>query len=153
MRPRIQATVLILASLAASMPSLPRNALAQQNSAAPPPDAPYLRVDPSQLPPLPPVIPSSERQQMVLMATGAGAAIGILVVDLVSGGLLLAPLGIPGADALLRLGAGGGAVAAPTYSFVQRGLAVIATAASAIGGGYIGSYVAKSRPDFVRLGP
>jgi len=146
--------VLILASLAASMPGLPRGALAQQTPAAPPAEAPQLRVDLSQLPPLPPVIPSSERQQMVLMATGAGAAIGILVVDLVSGGLLLAPLGIPGADALLRLGAGGGAaVAAPTYSIVQRGLAVIATAASAIGGGYIGSYVAKSRPDFVRLGP
>jgi hypothetical protein len=87
---------------------------------------------------------------MVLMASGAGAAIGILLADLVTGGLLLAPLGVPSASQLF-VAAGAGA-AAPTYSVAQRVLAGVATMAAAVGGGYLGGYVARSRPDFIRLG-
>lgn len=43
---------------------------------------------------------------MVLMAAGAGAAIGVLVADLVTGGPVLAPLGVPGTSSLLSFGAG-----------------------------------------------
>ncbi|MEA2738486.1 MAG: hypothetical protein QOH05_1793 [Acetobacteraceae bacterium] len=156
MRPSVNA-ILLAASLVTAL--LPTAVLAQSTpapSAGRQPPAmssePVLRIDPSTLPPLPPVIPASERNQMVLLSTGAGAAIGVIVVDLVTGGLLLSPLGVPGAAALLTVGGGGAAVAAPTYSIAQRVLAGIATMAAAAGGGYLGAYVARSRPDFIRLG-
>lgn len=157
MRRPVMASLLAASVLTAAIPALPAPAAAQQQAAPAPapqkPADPLLRVNPADLPPLPPVIPAAERQQMVLMASGAGAVIGVLVVDLVTGGLLLAPLGVPGATSFLSFGAGGAAAAAaPTYTIAQRVLAGAATIASAVGGGYIGSYVAKSRPDYLRLG-
>jgi hypothetical protein len=87
---------------------------------------------------------------MVLVATGAGAAVGVILADLVTGGLLLAPLGVPSAATLVGFGGAAG-VAAPTYSVAQRLLAGVASIAAAIGGGYVGGYVARSRPDLVGL--
>jgi hypothetical protein len=113
------------------------------------PATPALSIDVATLPALPPIVSAAQRDQMVFVATGAGAAVGVLVVDLVTGGLLLAPLGVPSAVSLV--GFGGAAVAAPTYSVAQRVLAGVASVATAVGGGYIGRYLASSRPDLIGL--
>ena len=143
-RPTI-ATVLMTAAIATILPVVPRSALAQDAA------KPGLSIDPSKLPPLPPIVPAEQREQVVLMATGAGAAVGVILADIVTGGLLLAPLGVPSAAALVGLGGGGAAAAAPTYSVAQRLLAGVASIAAAVGGGYVGGYVARSRPDLVGL--
>jgi hypothetical protein len=136
-----------LAQSVATQPLLPQSSVVVT---APP-------LDLSVLPPLPPIIPASERNRLVLLSTGAGAAFGVILVDLVTGGLLLAPLGVPGAAALFTAGGGAAATAAaaavaPVYSIAQRVLAGVATMAAAGGGGYFGAYVARSRPDFIRIG-
>jgi hypothetical protein len=142
-RPTI-ATVLMASAVAAALPMISQSAFAQGTP------QPSLSVDTSKLPPLPPIVPAEQREQMVLVATGAGAAIGVILADMVTGGLLLAPLGIPSAASLVGFG-GGAAVAPPTYSVAQRLLAGVASIAAAVGGGYIGGYVARSRPDLVGL--
>ena len=143
-RPMI-ASLLMASALASALPVVPNSALAQA------PTKPTLSVDPSQLPPIPPVIPAAQREQAVLVATGAGAAIGVILADIVTGGLLLAPLGVPSAVSLVGLGGGAAGAAAPVYSAAQRFFAGIATIAVAVGGGYFGGYVARSRPDIVGL--
>jgi xanthosine utilization system XapX-like protein len=130
------------------LPAAARAALGQAGTAAKAP-AQALSIDPSTLPALPPIVPAAQREQMALVATGAGAAVGVMLADIVTGGLLLAPLGVPSAVSLVGLG--GAAVAAPTYSLAQRVLAGVASVAAAIGGGYVGSYLARSRPDLVGL--
>jgi hypothetical protein len=142
-RPRIT-TVLMASALAAALPVMPRTALAQGTS------QPSVSVDTSKLPSLPPIVPAEQREQMVLVATGAGAAIGVILADMVTGGLLLAPLGVPSAATLVGFG-GGAAVAPPTYSIAQRLLAGVASIAAAVAGGYVGGYVARARPDLVGL--
>jgi xanthosine utilization system XapX-like protein len=138
------------------LPAPVRAALGQTGAAAKAPGetagqtaTPSLSVDLSTLPALPPIVPAAQREQMALVATGAGAAVGVLLVDIVTGGLLLAPLGVPSAVSLV--GFGGAAVAAPTYSVAQRMLAAVASVATAFGGGYIGRYLASSRPDLIGL--
>lgn len=146
MRRPMMASLLVASALASVLPVVPNSALAQA------PAKPSLSVDASQLPPIPPVIPEAEREQAVLVATGAGAAVGVILADIVTGGLLLAPLGVPSAASLVGLGGGGAAAAAaPVYSAAQRFFAGVATIAVAVGGGYIGGYVARSRPDIVGL--
>jgi hypothetical protein len=150
MRRPLIATLLTVSVFTALLPLLPVTAAAQQ---APLQQAESMpRLDQSQLPPLPPVIPAAERNRLVLLATGAGAAIGVIVVDLVTGGMLLSPLGLPGAAAILTFGGGGAAVAAPTYSIAERLFASVATVGAAVGGGYVGAYVGKARPDIIRVG-
>lgn len=144
-RPMI-ASLLVASALATALPVVPNSALAQA-----PPAKPILSVDPAQLPPIPPVIPEAQREQAVLVAAGAGAAVGVILADIVTGGLLLAPLGVPSAVSLVGLGGGAAGAAAPVYSVAQRFFAGVATIAVAIGGGYIGGYVARSRPDIVGL--
>jgi hypothetical protein len=145
MRHNTIATALMACAVVTALPVLPQPALAQD---AP---KPSLSVDTSKLPPLPPIVPAEQREQMVLVATGAGAAIGVILADIVTGGLLLAPLGIPSAASLVSFGGGAAAVAPPTYSVAQRLLAGVASIAAAVGGGYLGGYVARSRPDLVGL--
>jgi hypothetical protein len=134
------------------LPAPARAALGQTDPAAKAPGqsaTPTLSIDVSKLPALPPIVSAAQRDQMVFVATGAGAAIGLMAVDLVTGGLLLAPLGVPSAVSLV--GFGGAAVAAPTYSVAQRVLAGVASVATAVAGGYIGRYLASSRPDLIGL--
>lgn len=144
MRKLIPTTVLAAALALAALPWVPSMAVAQQS-------APALSVDPADLPPLPPIVSAAERNQFVLLATGAGATMGVIAVEIITGGMLLSPLGLPSAAALLTLGGGGVAIAAPTYTIAQRLLAGVATAAAAMGGGYFGGYIARSQPDFLRL--
>lgn len=101
---------------------------------------PTITLDTSQLPSMPLRVQREERNRSVLMGTGAGAAVGILAADLITGGLLLAPLGIPAVGTWLG---GGVAIAAPTYSLAQRVFAGVATLAAGIGGGYLGGLVAR----------
>jgi hypothetical protein len=126
---------------------------------------PTISIDLSELPPLPPVVPADERRQAALIATGAGAAIGILVADILTGGVLLAPLGLPSASTFFSAepavaaaapagavaGVAPAAIAGPTYSLAQQLLAGVASFAAAVGGGYVGSYVARAHPDLVGL--
>lgn len=107
--------------------------------------------DPEDLPRLPPVVPEKQRTRYVWLATGAGAAIGVIVADVVTGGLLLSPLGFPSAAVALTLEAAGPAIAPPTYSIGQRLLAGVATVAAAVGGGYLGSYLGQPGPDFMGI--
>lgn len=100
-------------------------------------------------PGLPPVLPASQRNQYVKLSTGAGAILGVIVVDIVTGGMLLSPLGLPSAAALLTAEAV--AAAPPTYSIAQRLFAGVATVAAVVGGGYFGSYLVRPSPDFIRL--
>lgn len=101
---------------------------------------PTITLDSSQLPSMPLRAQRDERNRSVLLATGAGAAMGILAADLVTGGLLLAPLGVPAVGTWLG---GGAAIAAPTYSLAQRFLAGVATLTAGIGGGYLGGFTAR----------
>jgi len=131
--------LLTLSAVVGALPVLPVPAIAQ------PATAPAPAADPG----LPQVVPAWQRNQVVLFSTGAGAAVGVIVADIVTSGALLSPLGLPGAAALLTLG--GAATAAPTYTIAQRILAGVGTVAAAAGGGYIGSYLARARPDIIRL--
>jgi hypothetical protein len=79
----------------------------------------------------------------MLVGTGAGAVVGILAADLLTGGLLLAPLGVPSVSSWL--GGGAALVAPPTYSLAQRALAGVATLAAGIGGGYLGGIVGRQQ--------
>lgn len=159
MRRSTIATMLVATALATAAPIVPRPALAQTaptqsapTQSAPNPSVPTvtLNFDPAQLPPLPPIIPAARRDQTVLIATGAGAAIGVIIADLVTGGMLLAPLGVPN---VLSLGGAAVGAAAPTYSIAQRLFAGVASIAAAISGGYIGGYFARAHPDLVGLQP
>jgi hypothetical protein len=162
MRRAVSATVLAASVFAAALPSAPHSALAQATSQTA--SKPPVVVDLAELPPLPPVVPSDERRQAALIATGAGAAIGVLLADILTGGMLLAPLGVPSASALFSAqpaavaapavaatGAAVTAVAVPTYTVAQELLAGVASFAAAVGGGYVGSYLARTRPDLVGL--
>lgn len=100
-------------------------------------------------PGLPPVLPASQRNQYVKLSTGAGAVLGVIVVDIVTGGMLLSPLGLPSAAAFLTAEAM--AAVPPTYSIAQRLFAGVASVAAAFGGGYFGSYLVRPSPDFIRL--
>jgi hypothetical protein len=123
---------------------------------------PPLSVDLSVLPPMPTVVSAEQRRQEALVATGAGASIAILLADLLTGGMLLAPLGIPSAASLFGAGAAAPAAVAvaavpaavpaavdlvPTYTVSQQLLAGIGTFAAAVGGGYIGGYLAGTHAD------
>ena len=101
---------------------------------------PAITLDTSQLPSVPLRAQRDERNRSVLLATGAGAAMGILAADLATGGLLLAPLGVPAVGTWFG---GGVAIAAPTYSLAQRLFAGVATLAAGIGGGYLGGFTAR----------
>jgi len=157
MRRSTIAVLLVAATVATVVPVAPRAALAQD--AAKPAPSPALTVDPAQLPPLPRVIPAGRQEQMILVATGAGAAITVILADILTGGLLLAPLGVPGTGSLLGLSGGtpatvaaaAAAAAAPVYSVTQRLIAGIVTIAAAWGGGYLGGYLARTHPDLLGL--
>jgi hypothetical protein len=101
---------------------------------------PEFSVDSTRLPPLIMVQPKSERDRQSLIAAGAGAVIGIVAVDVVTGGLALAPLGLPTFASLT--GGGAAAAPAPTYTLVQQVLAGLTTMVAALGGGYVGMVVA-----------
>lgn len=131
------------AILAAVMAASPASAWAQD--AAHPPSG-LTEGDP---PPLPPVVSAEKRSRYVWVSTGAGAVIGVLLADIVTGGILMAPLGLPSAAAFLIAGAP--EIAPPTYSIAQRLLAGVATIAAVAGGGYVGKSLAKPAPDFLRL--
>lgn len=94
-----------------------------------------IELDLSKLPALPTPELREERSRAVLMASGAGAVMGILAADLVTGGILLAPLGVPSVAAWFNAVA---ALPPPTYSLAQRALAGVATLAAGVGGGYLG---------------
>jgi len=103
---------------------------------------PAITLDMSKLPRQVPGTQHENRQRGMLMGTGAGAVIGILAADLLSGGLLLAPLGVPSVSSWLG---GGAALAPPTYSLAQRALAGVATLAAGVGGGYLGGIVGRQQ--------
>jgi hypothetical protein len=130
--------------LAGLLPMVPATALAQATP------GPTLRIDPAQLPALAPVVPMPPRNPRVPIATVAGAAISVLAVDLVTGGMLLTPLGLPAAATILSFG-GGAAVAAPAYTLTERLVALVITISAAAGGGYLGAYLAEPHPEFVGL--
>jgi hypothetical protein len=136
MRQPVIAALLAISVLTAAVPLAAGTAIAQPVQ----PERPAVPAT------LPPIIPIAPRSQMVVLASGAGAVIGVLATDIVTGGMLLSPLGLPSAAAFLTLGG-----TAPTYSIVQRVFAGIAVVAAAAGGGYLGNYVGRSRPDIVRL--
>lgn len=105
--------------------------------ALPPPALPP--VDRGLLPEPPRFESLEDRSKLKLFATGAGAMVGIVVVDAASGGLLLAPLGLPSLGGAFSA-AGATAAAAPevAYTLSQRALAAVATVAVALGGAYLG---------------
>ena len=120
-----------------------RVALAQ--GASVPPDAkPAITLDISKLPPMPAPPMREARNRAVLIATGAGAAVGILAADILTGGILLAPLGIPSVSAWFGAAA---AVPAPTYTLGQRVVAGVATLAAGMRGGYLGGLSAREQSD------
>jgi hypothetical protein len=123
-----------------ALPGLSAPAAAQSR-----PDAAAMADDPG----LPQVVPTSRRNRYVGLSTAGGAVLGVILVDIVAGGILLSPLGLPSAAALVSVEAA--AAARPTYLLVQRLFAGVATAAAAVGGGYVGSRVARPGPDFLRL--
>jgi len=161
------AIMLVAATVATVMPVMP--ALAQDAAKPPagtvattgpaPTTGPVLAIDPAQLPPLPHIVPSGKQDQMALVATGAGAAIAVILADIVTGGLLLAPLGVTGTGSLLGLGgaapataaAAAAAAAAPVYSVAQRLISGIITIAVAWGGGYLGGHIARTHPELLGL--
>jgi hypothetical protein len=129
-------TAVAMAMLAATLPLGAPMALAQDAR-------PELSVDAARLPPLMIVQPKTERDRQSLIAAGAGAIIGIVAADVVTGGLLLAPLGLPTFSSLVGGGAAAAAPAvAPTYTVVQQITAGLSTLVAALGGGYVGMLVA-----------
>ncbi len=110
---------------------------------------PDLAVDEAQLPALPMLYSKAERTQRSLLAGGIGAVGGIVIADVITGGLLLAPLGLPTIAALSGAAPApaGAAAAAPTYSFIQQVMAGVASLVAALGGGYIGMHVAGPPAD------
>jgi hypothetical protein len=104
---------------------------------------PAITLDMSKLPPLVPTTQHEGRARGMLIGTGAGAVIGILAADLLTGGLLLAPLGVPSVSSWL--GGGAALAAPPTYSLAQRALAGVATLAAGVGGGYLGGLVGRQQ--------
>lgn len=140
---RLSATAMI--TLALALASAPGGAGCGAARAAE--GRPDLAIDEAQLPPLPPVYSQVERTQHSLVAAGVGAVGGVVIADVVTGGLLLAPLGLPTFATLLGGGppaaaAGAAAVPAPTYTLVQQVLAGVASMVAALGGGYIGMRIA-----------
>jgi hypothetical protein len=143
MRPMTMMTLAGM-TLAGGLAFASPGALAQSSATLLP--ATLLPVDRSALPQPPIYVAPAERNKAKLFATGAGAAVGIVVVDVLSGGLLLAPLGLPafgelfgaGARAPAPVGAVVAAVPEVTYSISQRVLAAVGTMAAALGGGYLG---------------
>jgi hypothetical protein len=105
---------------------------------------PEFSIDQMRLPPLLLVQPKAERDQQSLLAAGVGAVAGIVVVDVVTGGLALAPLGLPTFASLTAapVAAGAAAPAPVTYTLVQQVLAGVTTMVATLGGGYIGMLVA-----------
>ena len=125
-------------------------AAAESPAAVPQPAAgPQLQVDRAQLPPPPSFVAPAKRSKMLLLETGVGAVAGIVVVDVATGGLLLAPLGLPSFASLFGSAAAAAPVAAPAagaaavaaepagYTIAQRLLAGVGTMASALAGGYL----------------
>lgn len=102
---------------------------------------PEFSVDQTRLPPLLIVQPKAERDRQSLVAAGVGAVAGIVVVDVVTGGLALAPLGLP-TFASLTAPAGAAPAAPVTYTMIQQILAGLTTMVAALGGGYVGMLVA-----------
>ena len=102
---------------------------------------PDLSVDAARLPPLQETMSKADRDRRALIAAGTGAVVGIVVADIFTGGLLLAPLGLPGTNSLFG-GAAAAAGPAPSYTIVQQVAAGLAVLASALGGGYIAVQVA-----------
>ncbi len=159
MRRSTIAVLLMAATVASGVPAVPSVALAQD--AAKPTIAPMLSIDPAQLPPLPRVVPAGRQEQMILVATGAGAAITVILVDVISGGLLLAPLGVTGSGSLFGFGGGAAplsaaaaaaaAAAVPVYTVSQRLISGIVTIAIAWGGGYLGGHLASTHPELLGL--
>jgi hypothetical protein len=157
MRRTVIATALAASVFATALPAAPPTAWAEDTK-------PAISVDVSSLPPLPPVVSADQRRRAALIATGAGAVIAVFLADIVTGGMLLAPLGVPSATSLFESGAAtpavptmtaagtaAAAIAAPTYTVAQQVLAGVASFAAAVGGGYIGSYLGRARPDLVGL--
>ncbi len=101
---------------------------------------PDFSVDPGSLPAPPQILTRAERDQQAMVAAATGAVAGIVVADVLTGGLLLAPLGLPAFATLM--GGGAAAVPAPTYTVVQQVLAGVASLTAALGGGYVGMRVA-----------
>ncbi len=157
MRRAVIASAVAASVFATALPTAPPRAWAEDTK-------PAITVDVSSLPPLPPVVSADQRRRAALVATGAGAVIAVFLADIVTGGMLLAPLGVPSATSLFEggaatpavsamtaTGAAAAAIAAPTYSVAQQVLAGVASFAAAVGGGYIGSYLGRARPDLVGL--
>jgi hypothetical protein len=135
-------TAVVLAMLAAlPLSGLPGAATAFAQEARP-----DLSINTALLPPLLVVQPKSERDRQSLVAAGAGAIVGIVAVDVVTGGLLLAPLGLPSFSSLFGGGGAAVAVPAPTYTVVQQITAGLSTMVAALGGGYVGMLVAGPVP-------
>jgi hypothetical protein len=112
---------------------------------------PEFSVDAARLPEVPQVQSKLERERQTLLAAGIGGVLGIVAADVLTGGLLLAPLGLPTFSALVGGGAAATpaaaaapavAVAAPTYTVAQQVLAGMTSMLAALGGGYIGTQVA-----------
>ena len=102
-------TARVMALLALGLPTLGATLGAATASAQ---DAkPEFAVDETRLPPLLIVQPKAERDRQSLIAAGIGAVAGIVVADVVTGGLLLLPLGLPSFSSLV--GGGAGAAAGP----------------------------------------
>lgn len=110
--------------------------------------APTIPFDESKLPRMDSPTQYEDRSRPMLLGTGAGAVLGILAADLLTGGLLLAPLGVPAVATWL--GAGAALAAPPTYSLAQRLLAGVATLAAGVGGGYLGGIVGRQQQQPLR---
>jgi len=139
-------TAIVMAMLAALPLSGPLSGVLGATPALAQEARPDFSVNEALLPPLIVVQPKNERDRQSLVAAGAGAIIGIVAVDVVTGGLLLAPLGLPTFSSMFGGGAaaaaGAAAVPAPTYTVVQQILGGVSTMVAALGGGYIGMLVA-----------
>jgi hypothetical protein len=100
---------------------------------------------------LPPVVPAREVSELRVLIAGAGAVAGVLITDLVTGGALLAPLGLPSAASMLTIGPAVVAAVPPSFTIIERAFAGAASVAAALSGGYLGAYWGKAEPDFIRL--
>jgi hypothetical protein len=164
---------MLAAALSTASPLGPSSALAQQAADE------AGKNPPSQLPPLRPIVVTTERKPISILAGGIGAAVGIIVVDAIVGGLLLPPLGLPSGAVILGLaGAAAEAPAAaaaapvaaaagaapavaavraalpavvPSFTVAERLFAVVGSIASGVGGGYLGTWLVRPTPDFVGL--
>jgi hypothetical protein len=114
---------------------------------------PDLAIDMSRLPAMPPPLKmdvDNEARLGRLIGQSFGAVAGIALVEIASGGLLLAPLGfslIAGAEAAAVPAAAPAAATAVVnvgYSLSAKALSVIAVAASAVAGAYAGGKVAPA---------